>query len=102
MSQYLDAQERFLRPGKRRFRSRHALELTYDSSRRTAPYRHAARCEKLMERIGATYSDMYPPRPKYMRRLTHLRILAEMTQEYDRMWQTQWEQGGSRRAIRVK
>ena|SRR5262245_49074776 len=44
--------------GERHFRSRHALGLTYRSNRKNAVERHADRCEKLMERIGATHFDM--------------------------------------------
>src|SRR5262245_18346529 len=68
--------------GERHFRSRHALELTYRSNRN----RPGGRCEKLMERIGATYWDMSPPRPKYMHRRTYIRIWLQMHKEAGRVF----------------
>jgi hypothetical protein len=54
-----------------RFRSRHALKLHYRSKRMPAWERHWERCQKLMDRIGATNYRDPPPRPKYMRRATY-------------------------------
>jgi hypothetical protein len=72
--------------GEGRFRSRHALGLTYQSNRKNAVERYGDRCEKLMERIGATYWDMWPPRPKHMHRRTYSRIWIQMRNAAERMF----------------
>lgn len=72
-------QDVYFDPGQRRFRSRHALRLHYRSKTLPAWERHWERCEKLMDRLGATYYRDPPPRPKYMRRATYQRLCEEMS-----------------------
>jgi hypothetical protein len=63
-------QELYLDVDQQRFRSRHALKLRYRSKAIPAWERHWERCQKLMDRIGATHYRDLPPRPKNMRRAT--------------------------------
>ena len=60
----------YLRNDQNRFRSKHALHLTYIVNTGVAQ-RVEERLEKLMDRIGATDPLDLPPRPKYMRRRTY-------------------------------
>jgi hypothetical protein len=71
-------QDLYFDPGQRCFRSRHALRLHYRSKSMPVWERHWERCEKLMDRLGATYYRDPPPRPKYMRRATYRRLRREM------------------------
>jgi hypothetical protein len=57
-----------------RFRSHHALRLTYRSKGVSAEDRRWERCTKLMERIGATDFLDLPSRPKFMRRRTYQQV----------------------------
>jgi hypothetical protein len=43
--------------------------------------RHRERCQKLMDRIGATDEGNLPPRPKYMRRATYQGLYKEIRTE---------------------
>jgi hypothetical protein len=75
---YLDAKQK-------RFCSRHALKLRYRSKTMLAWERHWERCQKLMDRIGATdYRDL-PPRPKHMHRATYHWVCEEIFTEVMRM-----------------
>ena len=67
--------------GERHFRSRHALGLTYRSIAKAPLIATATVVKKLMERIGPTYFDMSPPRPKYMHRRTYARIWLKIHNE---------------------
>ena len=58
------------------FRSRAALKLVYQSSRIKADDRGIQRFWKIADRIGATWDDLHPPRPKYMRR--HVYSIIQM------------------------
>jgi hypothetical protein len=57
-------QELYLNVDQQRFRSRHALKLRYRSKAMPAWERHWERCQKLMDRIGATHYRDLPPRPE--------------------------------------
>jgi hypothetical protein len=74
-------QELYLDVDQQRFRSRHALKLRYRSKAMPAWERHWKRCQKLMDRIGATHYRDLPPRPKYMRRATYQWLCDEIKTE---------------------
>jgi hypothetical protein len=61
----------YLLETERTFRSRHALALVYNSSRRGVLDRRLERYWMLADRIGASWDDWKPPRPKYMHRRTY-------------------------------
>src|SRR5262245_48663994 len=69
-----------------RFRSRHALKLRYRSTTLPAWERHWERCQKLMDRIGATDFRDLPPRPKYMHRATYEWVCEEIQTEIESMY----------------
>jgi hypothetical protein len=68
----------YLARGQSRFRSRHALRLTYRSNTRTRSDRHMARHLRLRDRVGAQHPLDEPPRPKYMRRRTYHWLIEDM------------------------
>jgi hypothetical protein len=74
-------QDLYLDVDQQRFRSRHALKLKYRSKAMPAWNRHWERCQKLMDRIGATNERDLPPRPKYMRRATYQWLCDEIRSE---------------------
>src|SRR3974377_866859 len=67
----------YLVPGQHRFRSRHALGLTYRSDNLRRSVRYLNRAEKHMEYLGGGNPRLPPPRPKYMRRATYYRLCQE-------------------------
>jgi len=64
-----------LRPNHTRFRSRHALGLSYCSN--WPKKRHWERAKRLMDRLGATWHEP-PIRPKHMQRRTFARLADEL------------------------
>jgi len=70
----------FLAGDQRRFRSHHALRLTYRSNSISAEDRPWVRCFKLMYRIGATDFFDLPPRPKHMHPRTYRRICNRLNE----------------------
>ena len=67
-----------LRPDHTRFRSRHALGLSYRTSYLKPKERYGERAWKLMDRLGATKWREPPIRPKYMQRRTFRRLKGEL------------------------
>ena len=63
------------------FASRHVLKLHYLTKTMPAWERHSERCQREMDRIGATDPGMLPPRPKYMHRATYHRICDNISTE---------------------
>ena len=64
-------------PNHTRFRSRHALGLSYRTSYSKAKERYGERAWRLMDRLGAQWGEP-PIRPKYMQRRTFSRLTAEL------------------------
>jgi hypothetical protein len=71
----------YLASDQQRFRSKHALGLTYTVNTGVA-WRHEARLEKLMDRIGASDPLALPARPKYMRRRTYSQLCQAIRDAY--------------------
>jgi hypothetical protein len=67
-----------LRPNHTRFRSRHALGLSYRTSYLKPKERYGERAWKLMDRLGATEWREPPIRPKYMQRRTFSKLRDEL------------------------
>jgi hypothetical protein len=66
-----------LRPNHTRFRSRHALGLSYRTSYLKPKERYGERAWRLMDRLGAQWGEP-PIRPKYMQRRTFRRLKDEL------------------------
>ena len=67
-----------LRPDDTRFRSRHALGLSYRTSYLKPKERYGERAWRLMDRLGATVWREPPVRPKYMQRRTFRWLTDEL------------------------
>ena len=67
-----------LRPNHTRFRSRHALGLSYRTSYLKPKERYGERAWRLMDRLGATEWREPPIRPKNMQRRTFKRLVDEL------------------------
>jgi hypothetical protein len=67
-----------LRPNHTRFRSRHALGLSYRTSYLKPKERYGERAWRLMDRLGATEWGEPPIRPKNMQRRTFRRLKDEL------------------------
>jgi hypothetical protein len=66
-----------LRPNHTRFRSRHALGLSYRTSYLKPKERYGERAWRFMDRLGAQWGEP-PIRPKYMQRRTFRRLKDEL------------------------
>ena len=73
-----------LRPNHTRFRSRHALGLSYRTSYLKAKERHRERAKKLMDRLGAIEWRAPPIRPKNMQRRRFKRLEDELWDAWQR------------------
>ena len=71
-----------LRPNHTRFRSRHALGLSYRSSYLKPKKRYGERAWRLMDRLGAQQWGEPPIRPKYMQRRTFRRLKGELLEAW--------------------
>jgi hypothetical protein len=70
----------------RRFRSRHALGLTYETKHLKEAEAHYQRSGRLLKRIGGSdetgFLEPLPPRPKHMRRATYDNICDEIGRQW--------------------
>jgi hypothetical protein len=67
-----------LRPNHTRFRSRHALGLSYRTSYLKPHERYQERAWRFMDRLGVAQWGEPPIRPKYMQRRTFSRLRDEL------------------------